>query len=378
LIPLAVVLCVLCVSPVWGGGFDRAVEAALPRVVKLYGLGVGTQAGYGSGVLVSADGLVLTVFSLLIDSEHIRAVTSDGTAYGAEVVYRDPVRQLALLKLKPAADGTTLPGTTGDGATRVGDGVREQVAESIGSFPHFDVACAGPADGSGSGCDGASCLGFLKPGDWVVAAGNSFKVADGMEAVSVFHGVFSARTRLDARRKVKDFPYHGEVLAIDAITSNPGAPGSAVVDVEGRFVGMIGRVVISNRTHTHFNYAIPREVLWDFLREAADPSARAAARLARRSKDDGESAAVDVGVRITRTGYRELPPFVERVRSGSPAERAGVQKDDLILSINNANVGDVREFDERWRMLKAGEPIDLVIRRGRRIMNVRIESEKPQ
>jgi serine protease Do len=292
-------------------------------------------------------------------------------------VYRDSALQLALLKLKPAADGMTLPGTTGDGATRVGDGAREQVAESMRPFPYFDVTCA-DAGGVSGGRDGGSCLGFLKPGDWVVAAGNSFKVADGMEAVSVFHGVFSARMRLDARRKVKDFPYHGEVLAIDAITSNPGAPGSAVVDVEGRFVGMIGRVVISNRTHTHFNYAIPREVLWDFLREAADPSARAAVRLARRSGYDGQSAAIDVGIRITRTGYRELPPFVERVRGGSPAERAGVQKDDLILSINNANVGDVREFDERWRMLKAGEPIDLVIRRGRRILNVRIESEKPR
>lgn len=379
-IALAVALFVSCVSPVWGGGFDRAVETVLPRVVKLYGLGVGTQAGYGSGVLVSADGLVLTVFSLLIDSEHIRAVTSGGTVYGAEVVYRDPARQLALLRLKPAAGDATPSGSTGDGAAPPGDHSREKSDDSLASLPYFDVTCADAGGPNGSG-DEASCLGFLKPGDWVVAAGNSFKVADGMEAVSVFHGVFSARMRLDARRKVKDFPYRGEVLAIDAITSNPGAPGSAVVDVEGRFVGMIGRVVISNRTHTHFNYAIPREVLWDFLREAADPSARAAVRLSRRSKDDGEPsrlAGIDVGIRIARTGYRELPPFVERVRDGSPAERAGVQKDDLILSINSANVGDVREFDERWRMLTAGDPIDLVIRRGRRIMNVRIDSEKPQ
>ncbi|MDO8630760.1 MAG: S1C family serine protease [Phycisphaerales bacterium] len=371
-------LCVLCVSRVWGGGFDRAVETVLPRVVKLYGLGVGTQAGYGSGVLVSADGLVLTVFSLLIDSDNIRAVTSDGTVYGADVVYRDPARQLALLRLKPAAGDATLSGSTSVGATLPGDHSGEKSDDAIGPLPYFDVTCVDSGGQNESGDEEASCLGFLKPGDWVVAAGNSFKVADGMEAVSVFHGVFSARMRLDARRKVKDFPYHGEVLAIDAITSNPGAPGSAVVDVEGRFVGMIGRVVISNRTHTHFNYAVPREVLWDSLREAADPSARAATRLTRRSKDDGESAAVDVGIRITRTGYRELPPFVERVRGGSPAERAGVQKDDLILSINNANVGEVREFDERWRMLKAGESIDLVIRRGRRIMNVRIESERPQ
>jgi len=375
---LAVVMCVLFVSPVRGGGFERAVETALPRVVKLYGLGVGTQAGYGSGVLVSTDGLVLTVFSLLIDSENIRAVTADGTIYGAEVVYRDAARQLALLKLKAAsAEGAGPESATRPGAALVGENAGETSGRPIGPFPFFDVTCADSAGGAAGGAD-ASCLGFLKPGDWVVAAGNSFKVADGMEAVSVFRGVLSTRTQLDARRKVKDFPYHGDVLAIDAITSNPGAPGSAVVDVEGRFVGMIGRVVISNRTHTHFNYAIPRDVLWDFIREATDPEVRATARLARQSKEDAESAVVDVGIRVARTGYRDLPPFVERVRSGSPAERAGVQKDDLILSVNSGNVADVRGFDERWRTLKAGEPIDLVIRRGRRIMNVRIDSEKPR
>ncbi|MEK7732280.1 MAG: hypothetical protein AAB363_10530, partial [Planctomycetota bacterium] len=45
------------------GGFDRAIDSALPRVVKLYGLGVGAQAGYGTGIVVSSDGLVLTVLS---------------------------------------------------------------------------------------------------------------------------------------------------------------------------------------------------------------------------------------------------------------------------------------------------------------------------
>lgn len=354
------------------------MDAVLPRVVKLYGLGVGAQAGYGSGVLVSADGLVLTVFSLLIDSDNIRAVTSDGTVFGAEVVHRDPRRQLALLRLKPAGDEHPDSSAINVRAAAEDEPSTEN-AFLIGSLPHFDVTCEPPqGEIAGENHADSSCLAFLQRGDWVVAAGNSFKVADGMEPVSVFHGVYSTRTRLDARRKVKDFPYHGDVLAIDAITSNPGAPGSAVVNIEGRFVGMIGRVVISNRTHTHFNYAIPRDVLVGFLGEANDPTMRTPMRTVHIRSDDEESEAIDVGIRIARTGYRELPPFVERVRNGSPADRAGVQKDDLILSINNTNVGDVREFDRRWRMLKRGEAIDLVIRRGRRIISIRIASENPQ
>src|SRR3990172_5761678 len=58
----------LAVSPAWAGGYDRPIETLLPRVVKLYGLGAGAQAGYATGLIVSPDGLVLTVFSLLIDA----------------------------------------------------------------------------------------------------------------------------------------------------------------------------------------------------------------------------------------------------------------------------------------------------------------------
>ena len=107
---------------VLGGGFDRAIEAALPRVVKLYGLGAGLEKGYGSGVLVSEDGKVLTVFSLLIDSHRLRAVTADGTAYGAKVLARDRDRQLALLQLQPR-----------DAASEA------EVSYTLGPFPFFDL-----------------------------------------------------------------------------------------------------------------------------------------------------------------------------------------------------------------------------------------------
>ncbi len=83
------------------GGFERAISTVAPRVVKLYGLRGGLEPGYGTGVIVSQDGLILTVFSLLIDARRIRAVTSDGTLYGAGVVHRDSKQQLALLQLTP-------------------------------------------------------------------------------------------------------------------------------------------------------------------------------------------------------------------------------------------------------------------------------------
>ena len=211
------------------------------------------------------------------------------------------------------------------------------------------------------------------PGDWVIAAGNAFKVAQGAEPVSIAHGVFSARIKLDARRRVKDFPYRGDVLVIDAITSNPGGPGSALVNLDGELLGMVGRLVTSNLTHTHFNYAIPRDVLAAFVRDAADPTIRSA--LARGKDRPDAVKRIDLGIRLARVGYKQVLPFVERVRRDSPAHRAGVRKDDLILSVNGRTVKDVREYDVRITSLSPDEPVDLIVRRGEHIVAIRVEPE---
>lgn len=350
--------------PAPAGGFDRAISSVTPRVVKLYGLRGGKEPGYGTGVIVSEDGLILTVFSLLIDARRIRAVTSDGTLYDAGVVHRDRKRQLALLQLSPIFSEQ-------EGAFDPHGSTQHEVGGSLG-LPFFDLSVEAE----------------LRPGDWILAAGNPFKVAQGAEPVSVVHGVFSARTRLDARRRLKDFPYRGDVLVIDAITSNPGAPGGALVTVDGRFVGMIGREVISNLTHTHFNYAVPRDVLHAYFVEAiatlndefvlASSESAAGGRVTQREGTERNShttepAPFDAGIRMSRVGYRRVLPFVERVRSGSPAQKAGVRKDDLILSVNGRSVPDVPAFDTSLGRLMPNEPIDLVIRRGRTILSIRIE-----
>lgn len=330
----------LAVEPTTHGaasGFERAIGMALPRTVKLYGLGAGVQEGYGTGVIISPEGRVLTVLSLLLDTPKLRATTADGQRYEANVLRRDKERQLALLQLVPRSD-------------------EEPVASDapIGTFPYFDV-CTEPE---------------LRPGDWVLAAGNSFKVADGAEPVSLSHGVFSTRTALDAQRRVRDFPYDGDVLVIDAITSNPGAPGSALVNIDGAFVGLIGRVVMSNLTNTHFNYAMPGDVVCQFVR--TDPDAANGEGAGTEGTAESSKKPVDLGIRIASAGYQKVLPFVERVRAGSPAEKAGVRKDDLILSVNGRAVADAAEYQQRMESVERGRPVTLVIRRGRAIVDVQV------
>lgn len=354
----------------WGGGFERAIETASSRVVKLYGLGAGLQAGYGTGIVISDDGLVLTVLSLLVDARSIRAVAWDGSRFEAEVIRRDAQRQLALLRLRK--EGADAGGAADERPTESAESTMAAgtVLPAVRGLPYFDLGW--PVGGRGeSEWSAPPCASSLSPGDWVLAAGNPFKVADGPEPVSVVRGVYSTRTHLDARRRVRDFPYTGEVLVIDAITSNPGGEGSALVNLEGELLGMIGRVVVSNRTHTHLNYAVPCAVLHEFLREALP--AEGEAPVVAQSVSPPE--AVDFGIRVARTGYQKVLPFVERVRRGSPADRAGVRADDLILSVNGRTIADVADYDARVTSLPPDRPLELVLRRGRQILTVNIEPE---
>ncbi|MGB0715505.1 MAG: S1C family serine protease [Phycisphaerae bacterium] len=321
-------------------GYARAIELSSRRVVKLYGLGAGQQVGYGTGIVVDSDGLVVTNLSLLIEAEPVRVTDFQGQRYTADVLYRDRSRQLALLQL----EREQIPGI-------------DKEFRSI-SLPSFSLDAAVE----------------LEPGDWVVAAGNAFKVAEGDEPVSIAHGVFSIRRPLDARRRVKDFPYKGDVLVIDAITSNPGGPGSAVVNLEGKFVGMVGRWVTSNLTHTHFNYAIPADVLRSFVQEALDPDLQMEAARARAA---GRSAGpLDIGLRMAKAGYQQTLPFVERVKRSSPAAKAGIRRDDLILSVNGRTITSVDDYNERMRGLPGDALIDIVLKRRGKILTVQIKGDQ--
>ncbi len=327
--------CMAATAPTVQAGVEEIIDETLHRVVKLYGTGAGREQGYASGIVVSDDGLVLTVAALLLESRDLLAVTHDGTRYRASVVGRDDTLQVALLQLH-----STIP----------------DAADPISGLAHFSL-------------DDPTAI---APGEWVFAAGNPFRVAVGDEPVSISMGVVSTRTRLRATRRKREFPYYGDVLVVDASTSNPGSPGGALVNLDGRLVGMIGRVVKSKTTNTLVNYAMPADVLRDFYeRSLADLAA-----------GDGEApAGADThlpqspesgfhGIKLFSLGYKTDLPFVDRVLRGSPAEVAGIRKDDLIRAINGQTVRSGADFDRLFAQQAVGDVVKILVIRGREPMTV--------
>jgi serine protease Do len=306
-----------------GGPFASAIDSTCQRVVKLYGGGYERARGFGSGVLVSADGMIATTLGVLLESPALRAVLPDGRRYPARVVKRDETRQLALLQID-AAD-----------------------------LPHFEL--------------GSST--HLRAGDWVLAAANPFKVAEGPEPVSVAVGAFSGRATLSARRRKQDFPYEGPVLLTDVIVATPGSAGGALADVQGRLVGLIGKAVISTQTNTWLNYALPVEEVATLLRDRPDPRPEQTPSERQAAADQPEP---DLGLQLFDVGGRTRPAYVERVRPDSPARRAGIRPNDLILSLAGEPTDTCAEFYDLRARLRAGEQIEVVVKRGDELQTLRV------
>lgn len=324
-------------------GLTDTIEDANRRSVKIYGAAIAGEHGYGSGIIVSPDGQIVTVMSLILEAGDLRVTTYDGHIYQAEVTYRDDYRQLALLKTARHPENVD---TTAS--------LDKQLAAL--DLPAFEL-------GSRS----------IQSGDWVFAIGNPFKVAEGDEPLSAMKGIVSGRTKLSAVRGTQPFPYVGEVILIDAITSGPGSPGSALVDLDGKLVGLIGKDVTSRLTNTLLNYAFPVEEISAFL-EDAQAEQNATTRPTRANAAVGYH-----GIQLSKIGYRKQLPFVRSVIKGSPADAAGIKADDLIVSANATAIPRARDFSELCDRLHAGDDLSVVVKRGEQLISVRLKlTEAPK
>lgn len=306
-------------EPTDNGPFADAVALAQKRVVKIYGATIGRSPGYATGIIVSPDGQIITASGIHLSEGQVRVTMPDGSIQQAEVVRRSNSLQTALLKV----------------------GV---------PTPDFFAISPQPA---------------AKKGDWVLAVSNAFKVAEGSEPLSVNIGVLSLRVRLDARRGYTDFPYEDDVFLIDAITSNPGAAGGAVVNSQGELVGLIGKVIEGKTTGTRLNYAVPADLLQKFVNGEEQP-APAVAQAPMGGKGE-------LGIRLFALGGRKAPAYIDRVLPGSPAAEAGLKNDDLVVSINGEVVRDAGDFRRITETLIAGVEVTLEVKRKNDLISVRVK-----
>ena len=305
------------------GFLKKAVDHAQPRTVKIFGASVGRVEGYGTGILVSNDGLIITGNGVFLNGYNTRVTLANGKSYPAKVVRKDPNLQLALLKISAKT-------------------------------PAFFELSEKPV---------------AEKGDWVIAISNAFKVAERAEPLSVTLGVLSLDTKLTAKRRESEVIYDGDLYLIDCVTSNPGAAGGAVVNSDGKLVGMIGKLIESKETNTRMNYAVPAGRLAQFVAgKISDPSTTTTNTV---NKNPGE-----LGITLFALGGRKSPAFVDRVKRGGPAQKAGIRSDDLIVTLAGKTISNAADYKTVLATLVAGEQTVIVVKRRNQLKRFDITPDK--
>ena len=305
--------------------FRAAITQTLPKLVKIFGSGGsrGLEA-YQSGILISADGHVLTAWSYVLDSSLITATMNDGYRAEAELVGFDPRLDIAILKI-PVTDA-----------------------------PFFNL----------------EKIASVETGDRVLAFSNLYNVATGDEPVSIQQGFVSSISNLSARQGTYQSPYQGEALLIDAMTNNPGSAGGAVTDRSGQLIALVGKEVRDQRTGAWLNYAIPIEKLKSSIEQIlAGEKPIAGGSAASERKLPTEPMTPDLlGLALVPNIVKRTPPYIDRVASGSAADQAGLQADDLIIELDGVMTSTALEFMERLQTIDRDQSTAITVQRGNQFL----------
>ena len=299
--------------------FAEAIEAAQARTVKVYGAGAGRVEAYASGILISADGKILTRQGVFLEGHRVRVTLPDGTTHQATVLKRNRRLKAAVLQV------------------------------SVETPEYFELSDQEVA----------------RKGDWVVALSNAFKVADGEEPLTVTLGIVTLRSTIDARLNQRDVAYSGPIVLIDCITSNPGAAGGAVINSEGQLVGMVGTVIKSSETNTRLNYAVPSSELLKFVNGEFDGDGNVEGDAEEKPKGNA-----DLGLKLFELAGEGEPAYVDRVRRGGPAAAIGMRPDDLVISLDGQKTASVRDFKQVLGGLTAGREVIIIFKRGAELIRV--------
>lgn len=232
----------------------------------------------GSGFFISQDGYIVTNNHVVEDAVQIEVVTKDGKELAADLVGTDPDTDLAVLKVKDK-----------------------------GTYPYVRF---------GNSHD-------LRKGDWVVALGNPFGFSGTATA-----GILSA----DGRELGNDSPYT-DFLQIDAAI-NRGNSGGPTFDLHGNVIGVNTQILSPTGGSVGIGFAIPAELADEVTQAIIKNGHVSRGWLGVSIQDLTEDMAEAQGMSDNDGA------IIADVTENSPADKGGLQRGDIILSVNGQKVSD--------------------------------------
>jgi len=262
--------------------------------------------GYGSGVIVSSDGYLITNNHVIEGADEVEVTLNDNRTFRSTVIGRDPSTDIAVLKI----DSDRLP------YVRYGDSDQ------------------------------------LKLGQWVIAIGNPFNLTSTVTA-----GIVSAKGRslglLDSQYRIESF------IQTDAAL-NLGNSGGALVNVNGELVGITTAIISPSGAYAGNSFAIPvnivKKVVKDLMEYGEVQRAIIGVNIADVTSELAEEANIDVvkGVYITN------------IVPGGAADEAGMKSGDVIVEFDGKNTNTTSELEEQVSKKRPGDEVQVVVLRNKR------------
>jgi Do/DeqQ family serine protease len=252
------------------------------------------QIGTGSGVIISPDGYIITNNHVIHGAQSIEITTNDNKTFDAEIVGTDSNTDIALLK--------------------------------IDSDEPLDYSTFGDSNSA-------------RIGEWVLAVGNPFNLTSTVTA-----GIISAKSRDLSGRNTQSF------IQTDAAV-NPGNSGGALVNINGDLIGINTAISSQTGSYIGYSFAVPSNIARKVVEDIMEFGNVQNGILGVIGGELNSKNAKDFGVNTTE-GF-----FVTDVQKGTGADRAGIQKGDIIQQIDGVTIS---KFSDLKGFLNTKSPEDVV------------------
>lgn len=286
-----------------------------PLLEQIYGRNIqvpdNVSIGFGSGVVISPDGYIVTNNHVVENARKIVVTFNDKHKREATIIGTDPTTDIALIKVE---------------------------AENL-EFLTF-----GDSD-------------KVRVGEWVLAVGNPFKLTSTVTA-----GIVSAKARninILGEGTIESF------IQTDAAI-NPGNSGGALVNINGDLIGINAAIASRTGGYEGYSFAIPsniaKKVVEDFLIYGSLQRAYLGISMIEITEEFGDYKGLDYLSGV----------YVAEVFQGGAAQKAGIKKDDIILSVNGLTVDTRAQLMGALGQYRPGDVVDVKLKRGNKEKTIKV------
>lgn len=277
----------------------------------------GPQMGSGSGVIISADGYIITNNHVVEGANKVDVTLNDNRSYKATVIGTDPNTDLALIKVNEKG----LPFVT---------------------FANSDD---------------------VKVGQWVLAVGNPFNLTSTVTA-----GIVSAKGRniniLENNPGAGKYAIESFIQTDAAV--NPGNSGGALVNTKGELIGINTAIASQTGSFSGYSFAIPVNIVRKVANDLLEFGEVQRAFLGVSIQNITSEFADEKGLK-TYDGV-----YVSGVAEDGSAQDAGLEVGDVILKINGVGVNTTSALQEQIARNRPGEKVTVTYRRGDKVKDVSV------